>query len=103
MMNPSPPALDALRAELKALILQATEKDEPAGGLRDDEPLFGPQARLDLDSMDALQLSMALQKAYGIRMPDSKETRRAFASVAHLSEHLAAQGVGARGHPGAAV
>lgn len=77
-----------LRARLKALILEATDKAAPAGGLGDDEALFGPDARLDLDSLDALQLSMALQEAFGIRMPDSKETRRAFASVAHLAAHL---------------
>jgi acyl carrier protein len=86
---PTDPAL--WRAQLKALILEATEKDEPPGGLGDDEPLFGAQSRLDLDSMDALQLSMAVQKAYGVRMPDSKDTRRAFASVAHLAEHLRAR------------
>lgn len=80
-----------LRQQLKSLILEATEKPEPPGGLHDDEPLFGPQARLDLDSMDALQLSMAVHKAFGVRMPDSKETRRAFASIAHLSDHLLAR------------
>jgi len=79
-------------AELRALILDATEKPEPPGGLGDEEPLFGPDARLDLDSMDALQLSMALQQAYGLRLPDSKDTRRAFACVAHLAEHLIGRG-----------
>jgi acyl carrier protein len=81
---------DPWRAELKALILEATEKDAPPDGLGDDEPLFGPDSRLDLDSMDALQLSMALQQAYGVRLPDSKDTRRAFTSVAHLADFLGA-------------
>ncbi len=31
---------------------------------------------------------MAIQQAFGVRMPDSKETRRALSSVAHLAEHL---------------
>lgn len=78
----------AFRAELKALILAAVEKDEPADGLRDDEPWFGDGARLGLDSLDALQISMAIQKQYGVRMPDSKETRRALASLLALAEHL---------------
>ena len=77
--------------ELKALILAAAEKDEPAGGLRDDEPLFGDGSRLGLDSLDALQISMAIQKKYGVRMPDSKETRRALASLTMLAEHLRAR------------
>lgn len=74
--------------ELKALVLEAVEKDAPPGGLGDDEPLFGPEARLDLDSLDALQISMAIQSRYGVRMPDSKETRRALVSIANLATHL---------------
>lgn len=76
------------KEELKALLLEATDKAEPAGGLVDDEVLFGPESRLGLDSLDALQISMAIQKRYGIRMPDSKETRRALTSLANLAEHL---------------
>ncbi len=78
----------AFRAELKALILAAVDKDEPAGGLRDDEPWFGEESRLALDSLDALQISMAIQKKYGVRMPDSKETRRSLVSLHALAEHL---------------
>ncbi|WP_213955715.1 MULTISPECIES: phosphopantetheine-binding protein [unclassified Variovorax] len=83
-------SLPDLIAELKALVLDAVEKTAPEGGLSDDEPLFGPDARLDLDSLDALQVSMAIQQRYGVRMPDSKETRRALSSIAHLAAHLSA-------------
>ena len=82
---------EAFENELKALILEAADKDEPDGGLRHDEVLFGPESRLQLDSVDALQISMALQKKYGVRMPDSKETRRALSSLACLAEYLAAR------------
>jgi acyl carrier protein len=78
----------AFRAELKVLILAAVDKDELADGLRDDEPWFGPESRLDLDSLDALQISMAIQKKYGVRMPDSKDTRRALVSLLALAEYL---------------
>lgn len=74
--------------QLKALLLEACDKDEPPGGLTPEEILFGPESRLNLDSLDALQISMAIQKRYGIRMPDSKETRRALASLATLANHL---------------
>ena len=80
--------LSGLIAELKAMVLEAVEKEAPEGGLTDDEPLFGPEARLDLDSLDALQVSMAIQQRYGVRMPDSKDTRRALTSIAHLAQHL---------------
>ncbi|MET0334903.1 MAG: phosphopantetheine-binding protein [Rhizobacter sp.] len=77
-----------LIAELKTLVLEAAEKPQPEGGIADDEVLFGPDARLGLDSLDALQISMAIQQRYGLRMPDSKDTRRALTSIAHLAEHL---------------
>ncbi len=80
--------LMAFRHELKTLILSAADKDEPQGGLADDETLFGSESRLLLDSLDALQISMEIQKRYGLRLADSKETRRALSSVAHLAEYL---------------
>ena len=76
------------RTELKALILSAVEKEEPADGLDDNEPWFGAASRLNLDSLDALQISMAIQKKYGVRMPDSKDTRRALVSLFSLAEYL---------------
>ena len=79
-----------LITELKALVLEAAEKSAPEGGLGDDEILFGPDSRLMLDSLDALQVSMAIQHHYGVRMTDSKQTRRALASIATLADHLLA-------------
>lgn len=84
-------SLPELIAALTALVLDAVEQPAPDGGLSPDEPLFGPDARLDLDSLDALQLSMAIQQQYGVRMPDSKETRRALTSIAHLAAYLGAR------------
>ena len=80
-----------LIAELKALVLEAAEKPAPDDGLSDEEPLFGADARLNLDSLDALQISMAVQQRYGVRMTDSKETRRALTSIAELARHLIAR------------
>jgi len=85
-MNAMP--ADTLITDLKTLILDAAEKEAPPGGLTDDEVLFGPDTRLALDSLDALQISMAIQERYGVRMPDSKDTRRALSSIAHLAEFL---------------
>ncbi|HEY0635419.1 MAG TPA: acyl carrier protein [Gammaproteobacteria bacterium] len=80
--------LTPFQEEVKNLILEAADKEEPAGGLTAEEAMFGPESRLQLDSLDALQISMALQKRYGVRMTDSKETRRAMTSLAHLADHL---------------
>jgi acyl carrier protein len=77
------------RNELKALVLSAADKDPPAGGIGDDEILFGPDSRLRLDSLDALQISMEIQKRYGLRLPDSKEARRALSCIANLADYIA--------------
>ncbi|HET6718517.1 MAG TPA: phosphopantetheine-binding protein [Rhodocyclaceae bacterium] len=84
----STPMSPEFLTELKTLLLDAADKDEPADGLRNDEVLFGPDSRLGLDSLDALQISMAIQKRYGVRMPDSKDTRRALVSLNNLAEYL---------------
>ncbi len=80
-----------LLAELKQLIVDATDKDVAAANISDSEPLFGPRSRHALDSLDALQVSMALHKRYGVRLADSKETRRVLASVGHLADFLLAR------------
>ena len=94
---------DTFVSALKALVLEAAEKAEPPGGLTDDEPLFGELARVDFDSLDALQISMAIQKQYGVRMTDSKEVRRAMETIAHLAaylqQHLRLQDPVATGEP----
>jgi acyl carrier protein len=79
---------DALIADLTAVILEATEKSLDGPALAADEPIFGSGTRLALDSLDALQVSMALQKRYGVRLVDSKETRRILACVGNLADHL---------------
>ncbi|PKO35723.1 MAG: acyl carrier protein [Betaproteobacteria bacterium HGW-Betaproteobacteria-7] len=81
-MNPD------LRHELKALIIEACDKECTPAEITDDEVLFGPEAPLQLDSLDALQISMAIKKKYGLRLPDSKDTRRILSSVTNLAEHL---------------
>lgn len=84
-MTPEP----AFQQEVKIMLLQAVDAVEPDGGLSLDEPLFGPDSRLDLDSLDGLQLSVAIQKQYGIRMADSKDLRRALTSLTVLSNYIA--------------
>jgi acyl carrier protein len=79
--------------ELLALILDACEKPVPHDGITPTEVLFGNASRLQLDSLDALQISMAIQKAYGLRLADSKETRRALMSVTSLANYLLEHGV----------
>ncbi len=79
---------EALRHALKQLLIEACDKECSPADIADDEPLFGPEARLQLDSLDALQISMAIKKQYGLRLADSKETRRILSSIAQLTAYL---------------
>lgn len=76
----------ALKAQIKEMIVAESDTDIVAQSILDDEPLFGDQSRIGLDSLDAIQLSMAIQRQYGIKITDSKVARRAFASVNQLAD-----------------
>lgn len=74
-----------LTLELKNMIIDALElEDIPADDIIDSEPLFVDG--LGLDSIDALEIGLALQKKYGIKLKaDSKETHSHFASINALA------------------
>lgn len=76
----------SLKTELKHMIVQESDKDIDPQSIGDDDPLFGEESAIQLDSLDAIQLSMAIQKKYGIKITDSKEARRAFATVNNLAD-----------------
>lgn len=57
------------------LMLQVTEPE-----IGDDQPLFGPDS-LGLDSVDALQLVVALDKNFGLKIPDPATAKTVLHSV----------------------
>lgn len=77
--------MDTLKKEIKELIAVECDKGFEANDISDEEPLFGPNSKLELDSIDALQISMALQKKYGVTLNDSKELRRVMESINTLA------------------
>jgi len=76
------------KRRLKTLIIQECDKDVAAEDIADDVPLFGDDSELELDSLDGLQISMALQKEFGVRIADPKEMRRIMISVNSLADYL---------------
>ncbi|WP_227369937.1 phosphopantetheine-binding protein [Halomonas sp. M20] len=76
---------NALELELKHLIIDTLElEDVTPEDIGRDEPLF--VEGLGLDSIDALELGLALQKTYGIKLEaDSEESRRHFANLKSLA------------------
>ncbi|HUS25185.1 MAG TPA: acyl carrier protein [Candidatus Binatia bacterium] len=78
----------ALKLRLKQLIVTEADKDVAPESIGDDEGLFGPTTRLQLDSIDGLQVSMALQLQFGVRVTDPKELVRIMRSINTLADHL---------------
>lgn len=83
--------MPTLQDEIKQLIISALSLEEVTPDDIDAAaPLF--VTGLGLDSIDALELGLALQKRYGVTMSaNSEETRRHFASVATLADFVSAQ------------
>jgi acyl carrier protein len=80
-----------LEAELKKLIVSALVLEDIAPEeIETDAPLF--VEGLGLDSIDALELAMALEERYGVKIEDDPdENRRIFASVRSLADFVTAQ------------
>ncbi|TWC41396.1 acyl carrier protein [Pseudomonas sp. SJZ079] len=82
-----------LQLEIKNLIIDALGlEDMAAEDIAADLSLFGEG--LGLDSVDALELGLAIQKRFGIKIDaDAKDTRKHFASVASLAAFVSSQQV----------
>lgn len=82
-------SLDAkLKMELKKLIIEECDIAVVPEEIGDDDLLFGSDSRLGLDSIDALQISVAIQNKYNIIITDSKETRRVMRSINTFADFL---------------
>ena len=80
-------------AELKSKIIESLNLQEVTPDqIDDDAPLFG--TGLGLDSIDALELVVMLEKNYGIVIKDIEEGRPAFRSVRSLADFIAARRAG---------
>jgi len=75
---------DPLTLRLKHLIVDTLRLDDVAPeGIDDNAPLLG--SGLALDSIDALELVVRIEKEFGIKISSSEESREALASVASLA------------------
>lgn len=87
--------MTTLENELKALIVTALQlEDLSPDDIGIDEPLFGSTG-LALDSIDALELGVALRKTYGIKIEAvTEEVRVHFTSVRTLATFIQSQNAG---------
>jgi acyl carrier protein len=77
-----------LKLELKQMIIRECQKNALPEQLDDDAILIGSESQLELDSLDALQIALAVKQHYGKRIDGSIETRAALKSVNSLADFI---------------
>ena len=82
----------ALRTHLKDLIVRSCGlthvKPEES---TDDEILCGPTTRVQLNSLDAVEIAVNIEIEYGVKMQNSSSAREYFKSVGSLADHVASE------------
>lgn len=76
-----------LKQKIKAALIEELMLQEEAGEIGDDLPLFGPDG-LGLDSVDALQLVVALEKHFGLKVPDAEAAKGILQSVNTIAAEI---------------
>ena len=78
---------EKLIKQVKRLIIERLKLEEIAiEDIDTDAPLFGEG--LGLDSIDALELVIGLEKEYGVSIPDAEVGRKVFQSVRTIAHHI---------------
>ena len=74
---------DAIKDMMVENLMLKTPKEE----IQNDLPLFGPEG-LGLDSIDALELVVSLEKRFGVTVPNSDVARNALATVNSIHDYV---------------
>jgi len=81
--------MDELIAKLKTQIIEQLNLEGVApDDISADDPLFGEG--LGLDSIDALELIVLLEKNYGIRIENPADGKKIFATIRSIAEYITA-------------
>ena len=81
--------IEQLKYDLKKMIIDECEKEDiTPDAIANDVALFSEESGLELDSLDGLQISMSIQKAYGIRLVDPKEFRRVVTTIDNIAAFI---------------
>ena len=74
-----------LRQEIKQLMVENLMLQVTADEIGDDQPLYGPGS-LGLDSVDALQIVVGVDKHYRLKIPDPETARGVLRSVSTIAD-----------------
>lgn len=77
-----------IKSRIKALMVENLMLQIDAGEIGDDLPLFGPEG-LALDSVDALQLVVVLDKNFGLKISDTEVARKTLHTVNSMAAAVA--------------
>ncbi|OGD12001.1 MAG: acyl carrier protein [Candidatus Aminicenantes bacterium RBG_13_62_12] len=78
-----------LKSELKDMIIRELKlKNVSPEDIDDEGPLFGSESKLGLDSLDAVELVVIVQKKYAVDIGDRNTATVAFASINALADYI---------------
>lgn len=77
--------LSELKLQIKQVMVEELMLPQSADEIADDAPIFSPQG-LGLDSVDALQLVVAIEKRFGLKMADAAAARETLRSVNTIAQ-----------------
>lgn len=81
--------LTSLKQEIKEAMVEELMLPQTPEEIGDDLGIFDPQG-LGLDSVDALQLVVAIEKRFGLKLSDAEAAKKALESVNTIAEAVAA-------------
>ncbi|MEI7499413.1 MAG: phosphopantetheine-binding protein [Bacteroidota bacterium] len=83
---------EELKLEIKKMIMTTLSiNDVDPNDVDDEKPLFGGDNALTLDSVDAIEIIMAIQRNYGIRIADQNLAREVVRSVNSIAKFISEQ------------
>ncbi|MEA3188031.1 MAG: acyl carrier protein [Chthoniobacter sp.] len=77
----------ALKESIKEMMVENLMLKTPKEEIADDLALFGPEG-LGLDSIDALELVVSLEKQFGVSVPNSETAKNALATVNTIADYV---------------
>ena len=81
-----------LKLDIKKLIMSTLAiNDVDPNDVDDEKPLFGGDNALTLDSVDAIEIIMAIQRTYGIRIADQNIARQVISSINSIARFISEQ------------
>jgi acyl carrier protein len=78
---------DDLRKRIKEMLVKNLMLQTTADQISDDVPLFGPNG-LGLDSIDALELAVSMEKTFGVSVPNAEIATKALRSVNTIHDYI---------------